>query len=90
MGKIIRLTEQDINRIVEKSIKRVLREEVDMGQIPSAQDKKSRRRKTSPREDEIRKQIRKLRQQIDRYEEEGKDIKPIQKQIDKLKKEAGF
>lgn len=90
MGKIIRLTEQDINRIVEKSIKRILREEVDMGQIPSAQDMKSRRGKMSPREAEIRKQIRKLRQQIDRYEEEGKDIKPIQKQIDKLKKEAGF
>ena len=78
--------ESCVRSIVKESIRKVLKEEVDTGQVPSASEKRS----TSPSAPDIRKKIRALRNKIDDYEKEGKDISELQKQIVKLKKEAGF
>lgn len=59
---------------------KILREEVDMGQLDAM--------KKTPTKDapaEVKKEIRRLRQQIDDYEQEGKDISTLQKKIQQLK-----
>ena len=85
---IIRLTEGDLHRIVKESVKRILSEEVDMGQVPSVSDRQPR--SLDSKEEAISKQIRHLRKLIDEYESEGKDIKPLQDKIKHLKKQAGY
>lgn len=73
-----------LNRAMEESIRKtvnkILREEVDMGQLDAM--------KKTPTKDapaEVKKEIRRLRQQIDDYEQEGKDISTLQKKIQQLK-----
>ena len=59
---------------------KILREEVDMGQLDAM--------KKTPTKDapaEVKKEIRRLRQQINDYEQEGKDISTLQKKIQQLK-----
>ena len=80
------MDENVIRKVVSESIRNILKEEIDTGQVSSASEKRS----TSPSVPEIRKKIRALRNKISDYEEEGKDISELQKQITKLKKEAGF
>ena len=89
MKKLIRLTEQDLHRIVKESVKRVLNEEVDMGQVPAASERRQGRT-VGPKEEAIRKEIRHLRHLIGEYEDEGKDITPLQKKIDALKRQCGY
>ena len=88
--KLIRLTESDLHRIVIESVNKILREEVDTGQITPAYERNRMYRNSSPREDEIRKKISNLRKKIGEYDDEGKDASELIKQIKKLKKEAGF
>lgn len=87
--KRYRLTESKLRGMVGRAVRAALYEEIDTGQLPSALEKKQRR-KESPREKEIRAELRKLRRLIGEYEEEGRDISKLQQRIDKLKKEAGF
>jgi hypothetical protein len=86
MKKVIKLKESELKRMISETVRRILKEEVDTGQVPSASEKRS----TSPSAPDIRKKIRALRNKIDDYNEEGKDTSELRKQIDKLKKEAGF
>lgn len=59
---------------------KILREEVEKGQLDT---KKKTPTKDAPAE--VKKEIRRLRQQIDDYEQEGKDISTLQKKIQQLK-----
>lgn len=61
-----------------------MKEEVDMGQVASASDRRSAAKVDKS---EIRKELRKLRNMIDEYEEEGKDTSALIKRIEKLKRE---
>lgn len=63
--------------------KKLMKEEVDMGQVSAASEKHSTATIYSP---EVRKQIRKLRSMIDQYEQEGKDTSALTKKIQDLKK----
>ena len=51
----VELDENHINKIVKETIRDILKEEVDKGQVPSAWEKNQRKRTSSPKEDEIRK-----------------------------------
>ena len=64
--------------------KAFMKEEVDMGQVASASDRRSAAKVDKS---EIRKELRKLRNMIDEYEEEGKDTSALIKRIEKLKRE---
>ena len=64
--------------------KAFMKEEVDMGQVASASDRRSAAKVDKS---EIRKELRKLRNMIDEYEEEGKDTSVLIKRIEKLKRE---
>lgn len=66
------------------SHKAFMKEEVDMGQVASASDRRSAAKVDKS---EIRKELRKLRNMIDEYEEEGKDTSALIKRIEKLKRE---
>ena len=90
MRRRVRLTESDLHRIVRGTVKRVLNEEIDTGQVPSASERRRSKSPDSPKIREIEKKIRQLRRMIGEYDDEGKDISGLQKQIEKLKKEAGF
>lgn len=79
--KLIKLTESDLHNIIKESVARILREEVDMGQIPAISDIQSH----SNMPDDVRKQIRNLRHQIDKLDSEGKDTSHLTKKIKKLK-----
>ena len=87
--RLIRLTESDLHRIVKESVNRILSEEVDTGQVTPAHERNMMHH-TSPREEEIRKKIRKLRAMIGDYEDENKDTSELVKQLKRLKKEAGY
>lgn len=86
MKKVIKLKESELKRMISETVRRILKEEVDTGQVPSASEKRS----TSPSAPDIRKKIRALRNKIDDYNEEGKDTSELKKQIDKLKKKKRF
>lgn len=77
MRRRVRLTESDLNRIVRESVKRILSEEVDLGQIDAMRDRP--RAKEYSKED--KKRIWELRNLIDDYEKEGKDTSDITKEI---------
>ena len=64
--------------------KKFMKEEVDMGQIPTVSDRRSTAKEYSP---EVKKEIRKLRNMIDDYEREGKDTSELTKRIQKLKRQ---
>lgn len=81
--KIIRLTESDLHKIVKESVNKVLKEEIDMGQLEPFRNVPPH--PSVPNDSEIRKQIRHLRNLIDDYEMQGKDIAPLQKKIATLK-----
>lgn len=89
MKRTIRLTESDLHNIVKESVRRILNEEVDTGQVKAAWEKEQKPPE-SPRVKRIRQEIAKLRREIDKAEEAGENIKPIQDQIKLLKKQAGF
>lgn len=89
MKRTIRLTESDLHNIVKESVRRILNEEVDTGQVKSAWEKEQKPPE-SPRVKRIRQEIARLRREIDKAEEAGENIKPIQDQIKLLKKQAGF
>ena len=90
MRRTIRLRESELRDIISESVRRILKEEIDTGQVPSAWEKSQRKRISSPNEEEIRKKIRRLRNMIEEYDDEGKDTSELTKQIAKLKKEAGL
>lgn len=75
--------------VVNEAINKVLSEEIDTGQVPSAWEKKHKKQE-SPEEREIRAKIRKLRRKISEYEEDGRDISGLQRRIAALKKKAGY
>lgn len=89
MKKTIRLTESDLHNIVMESVRRILKEEVDTGQVKAAWEKEQKPPE-SPRVKRIRQEIARLRREIDKAEKAGENIKPIQDQIKLLKKQAGF
>ncbi len=89
MKKTIRLTESDLHNIVKESVRRILMEEVDTGQVKAAWEKEQKPPE-SPRVKRIRQEIARLRREIDKAEKAGENIKPIQDQIKLLKKQAGF
>lgn len=64
-------------------VEKVLKEEVDMGQVPAVSDKRST---AADIPDNVRKEIRKLRQQIGEFDDEGKDTTELQKRLKDLKK----
>lgn len=83
MKRIIKLTENDLKRL----IKNVLKEEIDTGQVSSWTERGTH----IPRQrNDIDKEIRKLRQKIGEYEEEGKDTSELTKRIGYLKKQNGY
>ena len=82
MKKIIRLTESDLHNIIMGSVKRLLREEVDTGQVPAQSEKKSTAAKLP---DDVSKEIRRLRHQIEILDGEGKDTTELTNKIKKLK-----
>lgn len=63
-------------------VEKVLKEEVDMGQVPAVSDKRST---AADIPDNVRKEIRKLRQQIGEFDDEGKDTTELQKRLKELK-----
>lgn len=80
--KIIRLTESDLHNIIMGSVKRLLGEEVDTGQVPAQSEKKSTAAKLP---DDVSKEIRRLRHQIGILDGEGKDTTELTNKIKKLK-----
>lgn len=80
--KLIRLTESDLHKIVKWSVNRLLREEVDTGQVPAQSEKKSTAAKLP---DDVSKEIRRLRHQIEILDGEGKDTTELTNKIKKLK-----
>ena len=80
--KLIRLTESDLHNIIIGSVKRLLREEVDTGQVPAQSEKKSTAAKLP---DDVSKEIRRLRHQIEILDGEGKDTTELTNKIKKLK-----
>lgn len=81
--------ETRIRNIVRESVRKVLSEEVDTGQVTAAWEKEQKPPE-SPRIKRLRQEIARLRREIVKAEEAGEDIKPIQDQIKLLKKQAGF
>ena len=86
MKKTIRLTESELKKLIKESVNRIIQEEVDMGQIPSAQDKedRARSRMNFDNRPEIRaahRELRNLRHSIEDVENEGGDIDQIRKEI---------
>ena len=81
MKKLIRLTESDLHKIVKESVQRILKEEVDLGQIDAMRDRP--RAKELPVE--AKREIRRLRHLIDDYEREGKDTTNLTNAIRKIK-----
>ena len=84
--QVIRLNESQLSRIVKESVKRVLNEDIDMGQISSYSDKEDRKldRANFENRPEIiaaRKELRRLRNLIDDIESEGGDITPITQKL---------
>ena len=66
MKKVISLTESELKRMVVESVQRILKEEVDLGQIDAMRDRP--RAKELPIE--AKREIRRLRHLIDEYESE--------------------
>ena len=81
MKKVIRLTESELKRMVIESVQRILKEEVDLGQIDAMRDRP--RAKELPIE--AKREIRRLRYLIDDYESEGKDTTKLTNAIRKIK-----
>ena len=80
--KLIRLTESDLHKIVKWSVNRLLIEEADTGQVPAQSEKKSTAAKLP---DDVSKEIRRLRHQIEILDGEGKDTTELTNKIKKLK-----
>lgn len=85
MKKIVRLTESDLKHLIKESVKKVY-EEIDMGQIPSAQDREDRSRNcinfdNRPEIRAAKQELRNLRYSIEDVEKEGGDITTIRKEI---------
>ena len=90
MKKTIRLTESELTNLIKESVNRIIQEEVDMGQILSAQDKEDRARSRMDFDNrpEIRaayRELRNLRYSIEDVENEGGDITPIRKKMRNIK-----
>lgn len=81
MKKSIRLRETELKRIIVESVQRILKEEVDLGQLDAMKDRP--RAKELPIE--AKRQIRRLRNLIDDYEREGKDTTKLTNAIRKIK-----
>lgn len=81
MKKTIRLRESELKRIIVESVQRILKEEVDLGQIDAMRDRP--RAKELPIE--AKREIRRLRHLIDDYEREGKDTAELTNTIRKIK-----
>ena len=82
MKKLIRITESDLHNIILSSVNRILNEEVDMGQVTAQSEKKS---SASNIPDDVKKQIRQLRNQIEKLDDEGKDTSELTNKIKNLK-----
>ena len=61
-----------------------------MGQVPSVQDKRDRKREESKDIQDIRKEIHRIRRKIGEYEELGKDTSALTDKIKTLKKQANM
>lgn len=81
MKKTITLRESELRRIIVESVQRILKEEVDLGQIDAMRDRP--RAKELPIE--AKREIRRLRHLIDDYEREGKDTTELTNAIGKIK-----
>lgn len=81
MKKVIRLTESELKRMVVESVQRVLKEEVDLGQIDAMRDRPMAKELPI----EAKREIRRLRHLIDDYESEGKDTTKLTNAIRKIK-----
>lgn len=92
-NKVIRLTESDLHKIVKKSVNRILKEEIDMGQVRSSDEilqhqNYLNRMRNKGNGLEYQKRIRYLRRIIDDVEKQfGEDASEgISLMIKKLKK----
>lgn len=81
MKKTITLKESELKSIIVESVRRILKEEVDLGQIDAMRDRP--RAKELPIE--AKREIRRLRHLIDDYEREGKDTTELTNAIGKIK-----
>ena len=81
MKKTITLKESEMKSIIVESVRRILKEEVDLGQIDAMRDRP--RAKELPIE--AKREIRRLRHLIDDYEREGKDTTELTNAIGKIK-----
>lgn len=81
MKKTITLKESELKSIIVESVQRILKEEVDLGQIDAMRDRP--RAKELPIE--AKREIRRLRHLIDDYEREGKDTTELTNAIGKIK-----
>jgi hypothetical protein len=75
-------TKKTLICVPASKVEKVLKEEVDMGQVPAVSDKRST---AADIPDNVRKEIRKLRQQIGEFDDEGKDTTELQKRLKDLK-----
>ena len=64
---------------------KIQKEESEKGQLDMGQLDAMKKTPTKDAPAEVKKEIRRLRQQIDDYEQEGKDISTLQKKIQQLK-----
>lgn len=81
MKKTITLKESELKSIIVESVRRILKEEVDLGQIDAMRDR-PRAKELPP---EAKREIRRLRHLIDDYEREGKDTTELTNAIGKIK-----
>lgn len=90
MKKTIRLTESELKKLIKESVNRIIQEEIDMGQIPGAQDKEDRASSCMSFDNrpEIRaayRELRNLRNSIEDVENKGGDIGQIRKKMRNIK-----
>jgi len=84
--QVIKINENKLKQIVMESVKRVLKEEVDIGQILSSYDNKVARQnrmnlENRPEITAARKELRRLRNSIEDVEQKGGDITPIRQKM---------
>ena len=85
MRRRVRLTESDLHRIIRESVKRVINEEIDLGQIDAMRDRPRAKKVYRDVPADIKREIRRLRQLIDDYNSEGRDTASIENVLRKLK-----
>ena len=95
MKKQIQITESQINEMVDNAIRLFIREEIDMGQIKSAQEKEEEadeRKKNAEERKEYEREARRLRNEIEKAENDGytEEADRLRDELKKLKQDNGI